>query len=159
APVDSSCPLPAPAAAPASDAAEGVGPLESESEPAPTAKPVAITAIDDSVSEVLSAALGARRAEGARCLGTCFMYDEDTGRERSSGSDQRLRRTSTHRGDLRHPAGGGQWLQTQLVDSARLDDSGVTPATPVTDIRLDCAQSVTFSSISVTSAAIGERSE
>ena len=49
----------------------------SESAPLPTAKPVATTAIDESVSEVLSAALGARRALEARCFGACGC-DDDT---------------------------------------------------------------------------------
>ncbi len=48
----------------------------SDSAPLPTAKPVATTAIDDSVSEVLSAARGARRALEARCLPACGCGDD-----------------------------------------------------------------------------------
>ena len=50
----------------------------SEIEPLPTANPVATTAIDDSVSVVLSAARGARRAFEARCFGAWDGYDDTT---------------------------------------------------------------------------------
>jgi len=51
----------------------------SEREPGPTAKPVATTAIDDSVNEVRSAALGARRAFEARCLPAWLVGDDTSG--------------------------------------------------------------------------------
>src|SRR4051812_9528492 len=112
-----------------------------EREPLPTANPVATTAIVDSVSEVLSAALGARRALEARCLPACGS-DDDT-----CGEPSQLRWTRTR--GTRLPC-----LSPEVV--ANRTTVNLCERMTHQSHRSQEPQSVTFSSISVTSAAIGD---
>ena len=123
-----------------------------ESAPLPTAKPVATTAIDESVSEVLSAALGARRALEARCFGACGR-DDKTNKGLIDRDDEG--RGVRALGYPSHLARDFQVVEpNEESRCVRMTQYAHQPHQP----RARFSESVTFSSISVTRAAIGERS-